>query len=358
MKFSFVLLAAAATASPSKKPCPKPGQLKGPELKHWPAKAARELETMIAKNANNGRFACFDMDNTSYRFDIEESLIPYLENKGILSREKLDPSLKLVEFKDTDSYNETLYGYYNRLCTIDDALCYPWAVQVFSGIPLRQLKAYVDEIMAYNGTIHTSYWDGDTVTNTTVDRPQIFRGQVELYNKLMNNGIDVYVVSAASEELARMIASDPKYGYNVPPENVIGVTVMLKDEASGNVTAARKQIKDGDYNQTANLGLVMTPYLWTPATWKEGKWAAILKYIDQWKKPVLVGGDTPDSDGPMQFHGVDVARGGVHLWVNRKEKYMKQIEGMMKDYAAEQNRELVPVTADKNWVIVKPEDIL
>lgn len=352
MKFTNVLfVAAVANASP--KPC-----LKGPKLSHWPEKAARELDAMIAKNAHSGRYACFDMDNTSYRFDLEESLIPYLENKGVLSRKNLDPALKIVPFKDSDDYTESLYGYYNRLCGIDDEICYPWAVQIFENIPLRQLKVYVDELMALNKTVPSSYWDGDKVVKTNVDPPKIFRGQVELYNKLMNNGIEVYVVSAASEELVRMVASDPKYGYNVKPENVIGVTVVMRNQTSGEVTTARKQVKDGTYNETANLDLVMTNYLWSPATWKTGKWAAILSYIDMWKKPILVGGDTPDSDGPMQFHGVDVARGGIHLWINRKDSYLKQLQGMMKDYAAEQKKEHQPVTADKNWVIVKPEDIL
>ena len=102
----------------------------------------------------------------------------------------------------------------------------------------------------------------------------------------------------------------------------------------------------------------MTPFLWTPAVWKEGKWAAILAYIDPWNRPILAGGDTPDSDGPMQFQGVDVGRGGIHLWVNRKDKYMQQIDKMRKDFAAAQKREGLPVWADKNWVVVKPADIL
>jgi hypothetical protein len=59
----------------------------------------------------------------------------------------------------------------------------------------------------------------------------------------------------------------------------------------------------------------------------------------------------------MLFHSVDVSKGGVHLWVNRKDKYMKQIDGMMKSNAEAQAKEGLPVTADKNWVIVKPEDI-
>lgn len=330
----------------------------GPRLAHWPPEAAKALNDMIARNAHRGRYAVFDMDNTSYRFDLEESLLSFLEAKGVLSRDKLDPSLRVVPFEDSASHNETLYSYYLRLCEIDDAVGYPFAAQVFSGIPLRQLKVHVDELMALNKTIPVTYRKGGTLTSSTVSPPKVFRGQVELYNKLMANGIDVYVVSAASEELVRMVASDPKYGYNVKPENVIGVTLLMRDLKTGNVTSARKQIKDGDYNEKDNLELVMTPTLWTPAVWKEGKWAAILAYIDPWKRPILAGGDTPDSDGPMQFQGVDVGRGGIHLWVNRTEKYWQQISKMRKDFAEAQQREGLPVWADKNWVVVKPEEIL
>lgn len=62
------------------------------ELKHWPAPAAEQLNKMIAANANKGNFAVFDMDNTSYRYDLEESLLPYLENKGLITRDSMDPS--------------------------------------------------------------------------------------------------------------------------------------------------------------------------------------------------------------------------------------------------------------------------
>lgn len=330
----------------------------GPALERWPRAAADALDAMIARNAHNGSFAVFDMDNTSYQFDLEESLLPFLENKGAVTRDKMDPSLRVIPFKDTPGHNESLYSYYRRLCEIDDAVCYPVAAQIFSGIPLRDLKRHVDDLMACNGTISTTMYEDGVVTETDVSPPKVFRGQVELYNRLMSNGIDVYVVSAASEELVRMVASDPKYGYNVPPQNVIGVTVLLRNLSSGDVTSARKQILDGDYSEAANLDKIMTPFLWTPATWKAGKWAAILTYIDEWKRPVLAAGDTPDSDGPMLFHGVDVERGGIHLWVNRKEKAMKQIDDMRQRFAKAQRREGLPVTADRNWVVVKPEDIL
>jgi phosphorylcholine phosphatase len=333
------------------------GQAFATELKHWPQEQAKQLDAMIAANANKGNYAVFDMDNTSYRYDLEESLLPFMENKGLITRETLDPSLKLMPFKDTAEHKESLFSYYYRLCEVDDMVCYPWVAQVFSGFTLKELKGYVDELMASGKPVSSTYYDGDVVKTIEVNPPKVFTGQTELYNKLMENGIEVYVMTAASEELVRMVASDPKYGYNVKPQNVIGVTTLLKDRKTGELTTARKQISNGKYDEKANLGLELTPYLWTPATWMAGKHAAILTYIDEWKKPVLVGGDTPTSDGYMLFHDVDVAKGGIHLWINRKDKYMTQLNGMMAKHAAAQAKEGLPVTADKNWVIVKPEDI-
>ncbi|ARU86817.1 phosphorylcholine phosphatase [Pseudomonas sp. M30-35] len=333
------------------------GQAFSTELTHWPAPAAKQLNAMIEANANKGNFAVFDMDNTSYRNDLEESLLPFMENKGLITREKLDPSLKLMPFKDTADHKESLFSYYYRLCEVDDMVCYPWVAQVFSGFTLQELKGYVDELMASGKPVPSTYYDGDEVKTIEVQPPKVFAGQTELYNKLMENGIEVYVVSAASEELVRMVASDPKYGYNVKPQNVIGVTMLLKNRQTNELTTARKQVSAGQYDEKANLGLELTPYLWTPATWMAGKQGAILTYIDQWKKPVLVAGDTPDSDGYMLFHGVDVKKGGIHLWVNRKDKYMTQLNGMIRTNAEAQAKEGLPVTADKNWVIVKPDEI-
>ena len=333
------------------------GQSLATELKHWPKEQARQLDAMIVANANKGNFAVFDMDNTSYRHDLEESLLPFMENKGLISRETLDPSLKLIPFKDSAEHKESLFSYYYRLCEIDDMVCYPWVAQVFSGFTLKELKGYVDELMVSGKPVPSTYFDGDVVKTIEVQPPRVFAGQVELFNKLMENGIEVYVMTAASEELVRMVASDPKYGYNVKPQNVIGVTLLLKDRKSGELTTARKQISAAKYDEKANMDLELTPYLWTPATWMAGKQAAILTYIDQWRKPVLVAGDTPTSDGYMLFHGVDVAKGGIHLWINRKDKYMVQLNDMISKNAAAQAKEGLPVTADKNWVIVKPEEI-
>ncbi|KAK8009119.1 hypothetical protein PG991_011670 [Apiospora marii] len=351
-------LAASVAATPL---APRASVL--PELQHWPRAAAESLTAMIRRNANSSNYAVFDMDNTSYRWDLEESLIPFLENKGVLTRDTLDPSLRLIPFKDTPGYRETLYSYYQRLCAINDFVCYPWAAQVFAGLSLRELKGHVDELMALNGSaVPTSYWDGDgaLIANYSVSAPRIFRGQTELYRALARHGIEVYVVSASSEELVRMVAADPRYGYGVKPENVIGVTTMLRDPADPSaLTNSRMQIGAGTYNATANLErLVVGPYLWSPETWYAGKYSAILTYIDEWKKPVLVGGDSPGSDTYMLFHGVDVAKGGVHLWINRSESKYQQLQTMIAEAAKGQKKNGLEVTVDKNWVVVKPEEIL
>lgn len=252
MTFAKGILAALALAAAV-------GQASATELEHWPAPAARQLNALIEANANKGAYAVFDMDNTSYRYDLEESLLPYLEMKGVLTRDRLDPSLKLIPFKDQAGHKESLFSYYYRLCEIDDMVCYPWVAQVFSGFTLRELKGYVDELMAYGKPIPATYYDGDKLATLGVEPPRVFSGQRELYNKLMENGIEVYVISAAHEELVRMVAADPRYGYNAKPENVIGVTTLLKNRKTGELTTARKQIAEGKYDPKANLDLEVTP---------------------------------------------------------------------------------------------------
>jgi hypothetical protein len=153
-----------------------------------------------------------------------------------------------------------------------------------------------------------------------------------------------------------LMLTKSRYGYNVKPENVIGVTTMLKNTTTGDLTNSRIQIEAGTYNEEANRDLVVGPYLFTPATWYAGKWAAILTYIDMWKKPVLAAGDTPGSDTYMHFN-VDVEKGGVHLWVNRSLTIYEELEGLINDAVVGQKENNLPVTADKNWVVVLPEEI-
>ncbi|MBU9544619.1 haloacid dehalogenase-like hydrolase [Burkholderia multivorans] len=327
------------------------------DLAHWPADSAKALNAMIAAHAHRGDYAVFDADNTTYRYDLEESLLPYLERRGVLTRDTLDASLKLIPFKDSADYKESLTSYYYRLCEIDDLVCYPWIAQAFAGLSLADLKRHIDAMLADGKPIPIRYWQGDKVVDGTANPPRFFRGMQELYNALRENGIEVYVMTAAHEELARLVLSDPKYGYNVKPENVIGVTTLLRNPATGALTTSRLQIKAGKYDEAANRNLVITPFLMNPMTWYEGKLGSIVGWIDQWKKPVLVAGDTPASDGYMLLNATDVARGGVRVWVDKKDKQMARIRAWSDESAAKQKALGLPVTADRNWIVVKPDAI-
>lgn len=327
-------------------------------LKDWPPRAAGQLEALIRQHAHKAEYAVFDMDNTSYQFDLTEALLPYLENRKVLTRDNLDPSLKLIPFKDTASHRESLYSYYLRLCAIDDLVCYPWIAQSFAGLSLKELKKHVDEMMAAGKPVPVSYYEGDKLVRSTVSPPRPFAAMQALYQKLHENGITVYVMTAANEELVRMVASDPRYGYNVRPENVIGVNVLLKDRQSGKLDSARLQIRRGQYDPAANLdNMQLTAFLMNPMTWFEGKHGSIVGWIHQWRKPVLVAGDTARSDGYMLLNSTDVDRGGLRIWVDRKDRYTLDIARWRKQADAEQKALGQPPTASQNWISVKPRDL-
>lgn len=327
-------------------------------LAAWPAEAREQLEALISQHANQGEYAVFDMDNTSYQYDLTEALLPYLESKGVLTRDDLDPALKLIPFKDTAEHRESLYSYYVRLCEIDDLVCYPWIAQSFAGLSLKTLKKHVDDMLAGQQPVPVSYYDGDKVVQGSVRPPKPFSAMQTLYNRLQEQGIEVYVITAANEELVRMVAADPKYGYNVKPENVIGVNVLMKDEKSGKLDTSRFQIRRGSYDQKQNLETMrLTAYLVNPMTWYEGKYGTIVGWIDQWRKPVLVAGDTAISDGYMLLNGTDMSKNGLRLWVDRKSSYTEQIATWREKSAQQQKALGLPGTADRNWIVLKPEQL-
>ncbi|EKD21441.1 uncharacterized protein L3040_006179 [Drepanopeziza brunnea f. sp. 'multigermtubi'] len=346
-------LAITAHAVPGNVPASYPTDT----LKSWPPAPAEALKNMIAKNAHKSNYAVFDADNTIWKNDISEAAIAYLENRGIITRETMDPSLKLIDFKDDASNTESLHSYYTRLCEIDVMICYPWIAQVFSGLTLRELKCHIDDLFALNVTIPTTKWKDGAAVQCEVEPPKVFTKQVELINELQNNGIEVYIVSASNEEIVRMVVSDPKYGYNVKPENVLGVATILKCAKTGELTSSRKQISAGTYNETANLDLELSTHLWTPATWYAGKWAAILTYVDMWKKPVLAAGDTPGSDTYMHFN-VDMDKGGLRLWVKQSPESYEELQTLIAESVQGQKENGLAVTADKCWVYVRPHELL
>ena len=93
----------------------------------------------------------------------------------------------------------------------------------------------------------------------------------DLMSTLRSNGIDVYVCTASLEDVVAVFATNPKYGYNLPSKNVIGMRL----EKNGNV-----------YQDKYKPG-------WIP-TYEHGKTLAIQQVIagKRGYGPILVAGDS------------------------------------------------------------------
>jgi hypothetical protein len=321
-------------------------------LPSWPEALAESLRALIRANAHQGAYAVFDADNTSYQHDLVGALLPFMEQKGVLTRASMHPALHIIPFQDSPHFTENLNSYYGRLGNIDDQVSYPWASQIFSGFTLRELKGHLDEMMALSEPVKALALVNGEVVEQAHTVPSVLKGQQELFAALMHHGIEVYVVSAAAEELVRMIVADPLYGYHVKPENVIGVSLALKNRLSHELTTARKRITERRYDATELQDYELTHSLWAPLPWYEGKYAAIRTHIHKWKRPVLVAGDTPQSDGPMFFRGPDVVAGGVRLFVSRGDAHWEKMLNLQSVHAKAQGEQGLANTADRNWLVV------
>ncbi len=274
----------------------------------WPAPVQADLDRAVA-TARPGDYAVFDADGTLWSSDIEEAGIAFFEQRGWLSIATLDPALRPIPVAP----GETLYGYYRRLCDFDAKLCLPWSAQVFAGQPLGVLKQRIDALLAHRRPIPVRYVREGKTVDETIAAPRVYAAQRTLIAALQAKGVAVYVVSASQEEVVRMVASDPRYGLSIPPERVIG-TSMLLHGTDGTPSTARRDIAAGTAATpgywSTRTQLVPATTLWSPLPWQEGKVAAIQAYIDPVRRPMLVAGDS-GSDWTMLFHS-----GGVSLWMD------------------------------------------
>ena len=328
-------------------------------LSLWPDEARAELTRLIDRFGGQTprAYAVFDADNTIWRHDLEEALMPYLEARERLSLESLPPCLKPIEpFPE-----ESLTSYYLRLCDIDEKICIPFIAEVFSGLTLAELREAVREMIRSGEPITTTRLDGEGGREKIEVRPpRIYPAQIQLIRTLMGAGIEVYVVSAALEELVRMVVSDPFYGIGLPPEKVIGVNLLLVDPA-GEVSTGAQERKAGRagvewYFSPQRLKGRLTSFLFSPGTWYVGKLAAIKDYIHPDRRPVLVAGDAPN-DHHMLFYS-DVAAGGLRLFVRRKEAYWQRTEQAIRLRSRGASAAKADDTAPaKGWLVVRPESL-
>ena len=289
-------------------------------------------------------FAVFDADNTIWKYDIEEGLLAWMSAKNSLSLQNIPAHL----FPIAPQPDATPMSYYEELSHIDHSLGYLWAAQVFSGFTLGELRAEVQEMMASVEPIQAPMPNGDV---QLVQIPKIYPKQMELIHSLQNKGVDVWVVSASLEEVVRMVVSDPQYGLNIPPEQVIGVNLMLH-KPNGEATVGALERRAGKkgvayYFSEERMSWKMGDYPFAPMTWYAGKVAAIKEWIHPSRRPILVAGDSPN-DFYMQFYS-----DAIRLRVHRKDSHKVQLEerkNVWQEGSADQN-----IAA--NWIEFTAEEL-
>lgn len=93
-----------------------------------------------------------------------------------------------------------------------------------------------------------------------------------LFRQLQANGIEVYVITASLEDVVRVFATDPSYGYGLKPENIYGMRLQM----NGDIYQAQYR---ANYPQTQTRGKVAII---------EG----YLKPLHAGQAPILVAGDS------------------------------------------------------------------
>ena len=149
----------------------------------------------------------------------------------------IDEMRESEEFKD---FRAKLYFMYDAICdSYPIEFGYKWIIYFFAnmtpaevqemaeisnnralGDGLRKLKYESSrQLPGKAGVVVASHFHGIRIHEEIRSLMQTLRA----------NGIDVFVSTASLDDVVRVFASHPNYGYGVPPENVIGLRLDMKD---------------------------------------------------------------------------------------------------------------------------------
>lgn len=194
--------------------------------------------------------------------------------------EKLKEIQETEEFKDFQAKLAYLYEAIGG--TFSANVSYPWVLYLFTGMTTEEVQAITEESndiamgekLEYYTLTSSDKLPGQAgvVTGEYKRGLRVVPEMSNLMNVMRANGIDVYVCSASLQDVVQVFASNLKYGYNLPPENVIGMR-LEKDS-------------DGRFKTEYNDGY--------PQTQQEGKTEAIKQILvsKYGYGPIFIAGDS------------------------------------------------------------------
>lgn len=161
----------------------------------------------------------------------------YSNYEGMNGKEQLETLHSTDQFIDFKAKMYFLYEAIGETHGIE--IGYPWVLYLFANMSTMEVQQLAEASNDYNlgaemasvslvspesmsgraGTVQVAYTTGLRLATEIAN----------LMHTFMENGIDVYVISASMEEVVEVFSSNPKYGYNLPKEHVFGMRLKKKD---------------------------------------------------------------------------------------------------------------------------------
>jgi len=270
-----------------------------------------EFSAIIRQNVPPGPFtadyknaagAIVELDSICADLDADYAFL-HANFKGFAGSKSLEEISATPQFLD---FRAKLYYLYEAVNDTHGVhVGYPWVIYFFANMSVAEVKALAEASndaalgAALTKTKYTSpvaqSGKAGVVSVTHFHGIRLCTEIATLMDTLRTHGIDVYVSTASLEDVVSVFASLPKYGYNVPAPQVLGLRLERQGEIYKN--AYRKD--------------------W-PLNWGPGKTEVIKRELASKKGygPIFVAGDS-DGDYDMLRDFPDTQLG---LIVNRMKK--------------------------------------
>lgn len=270
-----------------------------------------EFSAIIRQNVPPGPFMAdyknsaaevVDLESICTDLDADYTFL-HANYKGFAGSKTLEKISSTSQFLD---FRVKLYYLYEAVNdTHGVSVGYPWVIYLLANMSVAEVKALTEAsndaalgaalvktkytsplaLAGKAGVVSVSHFHGIRLCSEIAGLMDVFR----------MHGIDVYVSTASLEDVVAVFASTPKYGYNVPPQNVLGLRLE----------------RQGELYQNAYL------QGW-PLNWGPGKTEVIQRELAGKKGygPIFVAGD---SDGDYDMLR-DFPETQLGLIVNRLKK--------------------------------------
>lgn len=167
----------------------------------------------------------------------------YQNYKGLKGTKSLEEVTATEQFADFKTKLFFLYEAIND--THSNTIGYPWVLYLFTNMTVEEVHklAEASNDLSLGMAIQKVTWTSPkalagkagVVKASHTTGLRLTSEVANLMNTMRANGIDVYVVTASLEEVVRVFATLPKYGYNLPSENIIGMRLKTENGLITNV---------------------------------------------------------------------------------------------------------------------------